>query len=277
MVGPPGSTTQLPATTVEGSAVTDPRKPEPGYSPTPDEKKVIQRVTERIQFTGRENARWALERQMFETIAFYCGIQWMEWSDSTRRFTRWNAPSWFPTPVTNMIGPRIGIMQSGLPRSQPQGRVPPNTNEPSDIQAAKVAEKLVGHFYDVANEDPLRDEATLLAALTGTVIAEDIFNPRAGKVMAVPRMGQETTPVMEQAGQCSDPSCAAQVDQQYVGAACPMCGAPDVGASERPRFWPDGSPIETSQLTPETDPLTGEPMIDYIPEGEIESRVRSLM
>src|SRR5262245_6058110 len=277
MVGPPGSTTQLPATTVEGSAVTDPRKPLPGYSPSPDEKKVIQRVTERIQFTGRDNARWALERQMFETIAFYCGIQWMEWSDSTRRFTRWNAPSWFPTPVTNMVAPRIGIMQAGLARSQPQGRVRPNTNEPTDIQAAKVAEKLVGHFYDVAHEDPLRDLATLMAALMGTVIAEDVFNPRAGKVMAVPRLSQQTTPVMEPAGQCTSPDCGAQVDPQWITGACPRCGAPGVEQGERPRYWPDGSPIETSQLVPETDPETGEPAVDYIPEGEIESRVRNLM
>jgi len=272
MIGPP--TTAL-STTVEGSAVTDPRKPQPGYTPNPDERKVIQRVTERIQFTGRENARWALERQMFETIAFFCGIQWMEWSDSTRRFTRWNAPSWFPTPVTNMLAPRIGVMQAGLARSQPQGRVRPNTNEPADIQAAKVAEKLIGHFYDVADEDPLRDESSLIAVLTGTVIAEDIFNPQAGRVMAVPRLTQETTPIMEDAAQCV--ACGGQADATQVTGMCPNCGAPGMEAAQRPRFWPDGSPIETSQMTPETDPETGEPMIDYIPEGEIQSRVRSLM
>lgn len=251
----------------------EPRKPQSGYVPSPDEKEIIQRVQDRIQYTGRDNTRWALERQMFEIIAFYCGIQWIEYSETQRRFQRWNAPSWFPTPVTNLVGPRIGIMQAGISKSQPQGRVRPNTNEPQDFMAAKVAEKLVGRFYDVTDEDELRDMATLIAALTGTVIAEDWFNPRAGKIRMVPRMQLNTSPVMEDSAYCEQ--CSGTGDLSQVGLPCPDCGQP-MGSGERQRAWPDGTPITTSKLDPELDD-NGEPAVDAIPEGEIESRVRMLM
>jgi hypothetical protein len=252
----------------------EPRKPLPGYSPTPEEREVIQRVEDRIQYTGRDNNRWALERQMFETIAFYCGIQWIEYSESQRRFMRWSAPAWFPTPMTNVIGPHVGLMSSALARSQPQGRVRPNTNEPADFMAAKVAEKLVGRFYDVTDEDELRDMATLMAALTGTCVAEDWFNPRAGKVSVVPRMNLVTNPVMEPISQC--PSCNAQAPPDQVDAMCQGCGAPGMALAARQKTWPDGTPISTSKMQPELDE-NGEPGMDYIPEGEIESRVRMLM
>jgi hypothetical protein len=266
---------QLPAPTSTQVGGTDtPRKALTGYAPTPEEKAIIQRVEERIHWTGRDNARWALERQMFETIAFYCGIQWIEYSDTTRRFTRWNAPNWFPTPVTNLMAPRVGIMHAGLARSQPQGRVRPNTNEPGDYMAAKVAEKLIGHFYDVTDEDMLRDKASLMAALTGTVVAEDIFNPRAGRLLAVPRLSQEEQPVTEPAAQCG--ACGATADLMAVGQPCPNCGAPEMAPGEKPRTWPDGTPIRTSKLVPELGD-DGQPLVDLIPEGEIESRVRSLM
>lgn len=259
----------------KSGGIGEPRKPKPGYTPSAEEKEIIQRVTDRIQYTGRDNTRWALERQMFETISFFCGIQWIEYSESQRRFARWNAPSWFPTPVTNLISPRIGIMQAGLARSQPQGRVRPNTNEPPDYVAAKVAEKLVGRFYDVTDEDELRDLASLIAAMTGTVIAEDTFNPRAGRVNVVPRMQVQSTPVMEDTASC--PNCGFSGPPAPPGTPCPQCGNPELQTQQTPRTWPDGSPIEMSGLVPETDELTGEPIVDYIPEGEIESRVRLLM
>jgi hypothetical protein len=257
-----------------GRASTEPRKPKPGYTPQPEEKEIIQRVTDRIQYTGRDNTRWALERQMFETIAFFCGIQWIEFSETQRRFQRWNAPSWFPTPVTNLLAPRVGIMQAGLARSQPQGRVRPNTNEPEDFMAAKVAEKLVGRFYDVTDEDELRDMASLIAALTGTVIAEDWFNPRAGKVNVVPRTKPVSQPVTEPTSQCD--ACGFAGGGELAGQPCPQCGNPVLSPGEKPRTWPDGSPVSTMSVEPELDD-DGEPIVDYIPEGEIESRVRMLM
>src|SRR5215471_9157355 len=119
---------QLPGP--EAKSVADsqtPRKAREGYTPSPAAKKLIDRVTGRLDYGTRPASRWALERQMFENLAFFSGIQWIEYSEQSRRFTKWNAPSWFPTPVDNQVAPRILGMQARLMKSKPTGRVRPNT------------------------------------------------------------------------------------------------------------------------------------------------------
>jgi hypothetical protein len=49
-----------------------------------------------------------------------------------------------------------------------------------------------------------------------------------------------------------------------------------MSAGTRQKAWPDGTPISVSRLQPVNGP-DGEPIVDQIPEGEIESRVRMLM
>lgn len=265
---PPGSL-QVPAT----GAGTGPRAAKAGYVPDPNEKATVQLVEERINFSMRDTSRWALERQIFEVIAFSCGIQWIEYAETTRRFSRWNAPSWFPTPVTNLIAPRIAVMQAGLLRSEPQGRVRPNSSDAEDREAAKVAERLIGHFYDVTDEDMLRQHAANMVCLSGTVIAEDYWNPQAGKMLKIPRMTLQETQATEPAATC--PGCQDVEGAEQVGLPCPMCGTP-MEAGEKPRTLPDGSPAMEAMPAPELDE-TGQPAFDEMPEGELESRVRMLL
>lgn len=258
-----------------GTPGPEPRPAKPGYdeilASDPAAKKLIARVTDRINFQTRESARWALERQIFETVAFFMGIQWLDYSEAQKRYVKWNAPAWSPTPVSNAMKSRVLKMVAVLLRSQPQGRVRAKTNEPADRDAARVAEALVSHAYDVCNEDELRDYAAVIAALGGTAIAEDSFNPRAGRILRVPRMSLQDTPAMELVAQC--PACAAQAGPEKVGLPCPACGQGPLAEGQRPRMLPDGAPAMTTASVPEMDPETGEPIIDEIPEGELESRV----
>lgn len=237
----------VPAVPSQSQAVVSPRPAKEGYKPTPEQLTKINKVKERVNFQTRESGRMALERQIFECIAFYCGIQWLEYSEATKRLQRWNAPSWFPTPVTNLIAPRVQVMASHLTRSRPQGRIRPVSNEPADREAAKVGEKLLTHLYQVTKEEKIRTRAALIAALTGTVIAEDHFNPRAGKPLKVPRTQLIEKPVVD------------------IG---PM-------GEEMPKMWPDGRPI-TEQKEEDVLDENGQPIVDEFREGEIESRVRPL-
>src|SRR5437762_852125 len=245
-----------PSTT--GSATVEPRAPRPNYQPNPDDKAIVDRVTTRITYSNREASRWALERQIFENHAFYLGIHWLEFTEGSRAPTRWKAPSWLPTPVTNGIAPRVKKMVAALLRTEPQGRVRPNTNDPEDREAAKVAEKLVGHFYDVTDEDALRQKGAIIAALGGTLIAEDYWNPRAGKLLEIPRQTLVDTPATEPAATCD--TCGTTLDQTQVGVPCPTCQQP-LGLGERPRLLPDGTPATETQLQPELD-VIGQPVVD---------------
>jgi len=245
--------------------------------PTPDERRLIGRVQERVNFSSREGSRWALERQMFESVAFTCGLQWIQISDQTRRIARTQAPAWMPTPVTNLIAPRVQRMQASLLRIEPQGRVRPNTNEPRDREAARVGEQLVTHIYDVTNEDELRQKASLMATILGTVIACDRFNPRAGRMLRIPRMTLTQEPVQEPAALC--PACGYAQTPASVGMPCPVCraggDAQTMTLGQRPRTLPDGTPAMNVQSVPELG-KDGQPVVDEMPEGEIQSTARML-
>jgi hypothetical protein len=217
-------------------------------------------------------------------IVHNCGIQWIEYSENTRRFTRWSAPAWFPTPVTNAMAPRLAAMTAQLLRVRPAGRVRPNTTDPKDREAAGVGDKVLAYLDDVTSEDELRQEAGLVAALCGTVIFLDIFNPQAGKVLRVPRMQVIRTPAMKPAAVC--PNCHATTDPQMVGQTCQTCGQAQYQAGQVPQTFSNGQPAMTASLQPETHPeldeegaphpQAGQPIVDEIPEGEVETYVRML-
>ncbi len=249
----------------------EPRAARPGYQPDAEDKALIERVSQRVNYSTREASRWALERQMFEAISFFAGIQWIEYNEHTRRFSR-QASAWLPMPVTNAIAPRVGRMIASLLRVEPQGRVRPGTNEAADREAAQVAERLIGHFYDVTDEDEHRQLAAAIASITGTVIAEDFFNPRAGRMLRVPRMQEVETPLTEPAAVC--PQCGHTEGPEQIALRCPGCETP-MGEGTRPRTLPDGRPAMDYQVVPELDEQ-GQPVVDEYPEGELQSTIRML-
>lgn len=260
------------------TASSEPRAPKEGYEEylqqNPGDREIIKRVEERIAWSNRTTARWAIERQIFEQIAFFDGVQWIEYSEQSRRFTRWNAPSWFPTPVTNAIKPRVGAMTAQMLRAKPTGRVRPNTNDPEDREAANVADTLLAHADDVTEEEERRQDAAIVAALTGTVIFRDVFNPRAGRVQQVPRTTLVRKPAMKLVAQCA--TCGATDDPAAQGQPCPTCGLGTYQQGEVPQTFSNGEPAYEISTEPEIDPETGTPLIDQIPEGELETTVRML-
>lgn len=266
---------QLVGPQLAGSSVSEPRAPRPGYAGflTPEDRKLLQRVEERLGVNSRQMSRWALERQYFECVAFYLGIQWIEYMETGKRWVRAQFPSWFPTPTSNALKPRANGMISRLLRSRPQGRVRPESNEIADRQAADVGEKMIQHIYDVTNELEVRQLAAVYAVLTGTVIAEDYFNPKAGMARIIPRTKLQETPVQEPKGTCA--TCNYVGDVNEVGGACPQCGG-ILQQGSMPRLLPDGTPAIDVTTVPELDPETLQPMFDVVTEGEIESRMLML-
>lgn len=282
---------QLPGPDAKSTADSQtPRKAREGYKPGPDAKKLIERVNTRLDYGSRPASRWALERQMFEDLAFLEGIQWIEYSEQSRRFTKWNAPSWFPTPVDNQVGPRVLGMQARLVKSKPTGRVRPNTPDAKNREGAKVAEQIAGHIDDVVDEDSLRDNASLIAAGTGTVIFYDVWNPQAGQMLSIPRMTVKRTPAMKPIATDDQ---GHEAPAALAGTPCPQCQQaqqaalaqgvppdqvpppPTLQASQKQHVLPDGTPAFDVSQEPELDE-DGEPAVDQVRQGEITSQVKML-
>jgi hypothetical protein len=248
------------------------RAQQPGYVPSEDEKRLIARVESRIALMSREGSRWAQERAMFENVCFYAGIQWIEYTEATRRFSRWTAPSWFPTPVQNEIAPRVTSMVARMLRSQPQARVRPGSNEPSDREGARIAEQMIEHIDAVCHEPEKRHEAALIATLMGTVIAKDYWNPRAGPVVQVPKMTPPgSAPATKPAAVC--PQCEYKGEFTEVGQFCPVCSA-TLETGSKPDTFGDGRPkMNLTGGEPELGE-DGQPAVDSFPQGELETEIR---
>jgi rubrerythrin len=258
---------QLPPQKNDGA-----RPQKPGYVPSDDEKALIARVESRISLTSREGSRWAQERAMFENVCFYCGIQWIEYTEATRRFSRWTAPSWFPTPVQNEVAPRVITMVARMLRSEPQARVRPGSNDPGDREGARIAEQMIEHIDAVCHEDEKRHEAALVATLMGTVIAKDYWNPQAGAVRAVPQLTPpDSQQATEPAAQCAQ--CGYTGEFTEVGQFCPTCSA-TLDTGSRPAKFADGRPkMSLTGGEPVLGP-DGQPAVDSFPEGELETEIR---
>jgi rubrerythrin len=267
-VGTPPATaqSQLP------NAMAEARPQKPGYIPTDEEKALIARVESRISLMSREGSRWAQERAMFENVCFYAGIQWIEYTEATRRFSRFSAPSWFPTPVQNEIAPRVTSMVARILRSQPQGRVRPSSNEPKDREGARIAEQMIEHIDAVCREDEKRHQAALVATLMGTTVAKDYWNPRSGPISIVPKLKPpETTQATEPAAAC--PQCGYTGEFTEVGQFCPKCSA-TLETGSRPATFADGKPkLSLGGGEPELGE-DGQPAVDIFPEGELETEIR---
>jgi hypothetical protein len=282
---------ELPGPNARATAdAQSPRKAKEGYKPSPQAQKLIDRVTQRLDYGSRPASRWALERQMFENLAFLEGIQWIEYSEQSRRFTKWNAPSWFPTPVDNQVAPRVLGMSARLLKSKPTGRVRPNTPDAKNREGARVAENIAGHIDDVVNEDAKRDVAALIASGTGTVIFYDVWNPQAGALMEIPRMNVQRTPAMRDVARC--PQCGAEAPPVLAGTPCPQCQqaqaaaaqtgtppealppVPTLQPGQKPRMLGTQPAMDVSHV-PELDEQ-GQPVVDRVREGEIEAQVKML-
>jgi len=274
MMGGPGTTGTPPATTPSQlpGVQSEARPQKPGYVPSDEEKALITRVEQRISLMSREGARWAQERAMFENVCMYAGVQWIEYTEATRRFSRWTAPSWFPTPVQNEIAPRVTSMVARMLRSQPQARVRPSTNEPGDREGARIAEQMMEHIDAVCREDEQRFKAALVGSLMGTVIAKDYWNPRAGPILAMPQM---TPPGSQQATEPAAvcPQCSYTGEFTEVGQFCPQCSQ-TLTTGSRPATFADGRPKMTLTGGEPVMGADGQPQVDTFPQGELETEIR---
>lgn len=248
------------------------RKIEP-YTPSEEESAAVARVKSRISPTSRLGNRWALERGWYENILFIQGEQWIDYDVRGKRWQKLPLPSWMPTPVTNEIAPRRERMIAPFLKRAPNARVRPNSTEARDIQAAQNGEYIIAHVDDVVHEEELRQRLATCAVDLGTVISKEWFNPNAGPELVIPEMTLQETPITFEAASCA--TCGADQDAAMAGQPCPTCGpeAPPLETATRQRTLADGSVATEPQSVPLTDPITGEPVVQRIHIGEIESEV----
>jgi hypothetical protein len=240
------------------------------YTPDKVDRFLIGRVESRLGDAVRSTSRWALERMWFENILFYLGIQWLDWLPNPRRFVPMNAPKWFPKPVTNEVYPRVERLMSQFLKASPVVAVRPNTNEPSDREAAKVGEQLCAHIAESVNDEDKLTRCALGLTLTGTVVSREWFDPNIGPIIEIPETTLRQVPVMDDVAEC--PACGHRDSPEAAMMPCPMCQQAELVPSRAQAQGPDGGFMYDWQREQVADAL-GQPIVHRFHQGEIQSEV----
>jgi len=97
------------------------------------------------------------ERIWFRNILYYMGDQWLEWWKDQGTFKKRARQSYVPTPVANKIRDACKSERALILNKNYVPRVWPNSNEPEDREAARIAQMVLTDM-DLRNDEEFSDE-----------------------------------------------------------------------------------------------------------------------
>lgn len=97
------------------------------------------------------------EREFWRNLLYYSGEQWIEYVRSLNSFRRRQLPDFIPTPVSNEIRGYVRAVKAMLLGQKLIPKIFPNTNDRSDMDAAKLGEQLL-IWMDSINDEEIQEE-----------------------------------------------------------------------------------------------------------------------
>ena len=116
------------------------------YQPTEEDKKLITLVGDR--FRAAADARRVHEGTFFESLAFYLGNQFVEWSPGKASLKSLRDPRnpYRVYDATNKIKPKVLKLLARATQSKPDASVAPLTQSETDVASAAQSRSLLSHF-----------------------------------------------------------------------------------------------------------------------------------
>lgn len=130
-----------------------------------------------------KKARITFERRWYESMAFYFGRQYVQWTSpstiqtSIMRLYEPPAPPWRVRLVSNKIRPIIRRELAKLTKEKPQPYVIPATTDDDDLAAARAAEAIYDHLTRALGFDSIMRRSLLWMCLCGTSFVKDWYDP----------------------------------------------------------------------------------------------------
>lgn len=130
--------------------------------------------------TRNQAERYSYERNWLTNCLFFLGIQWIHYDVHTRKFRPKNIKPWVPRPVTNKFASIANTIMQVLSAKAPATRARPATDNPEDIAAADVADRVFSVIMKEMNEKEARSIAAAWLTLTGNVILHTCYDKDPG-------------------------------------------------------------------------------------------------
>lgn len=142
------------------------------YADTANINKLFSKFLEKAR-----HQRFQFERDWFQGVLYYSGSQWVVWDRDRRQWRKKSGPRWFPTPVTNVIAEKVEDNVSSLIQETPVVAWVPETEDPEDIAAAEVADRVDEVISDEAGRERMKRRLATWVVLCGDGFVESYYDP----------------------------------------------------------------------------------------------------
>ena len=123
-----------------------------------------------LKFTRAAQMRQPFEEQWYYNLAFYAGRQYAIWDKNgvANRLIEPPAPRNRVRLITNKVKPIVRREITKMTKEEHQAYVVPNTTDPTDVAASKVAESLVDWSFTTSKYNEARRRAAFWVSTCGT-------------------------------------------------------------------------------------------------------------
>lgn len=142
----------------------------------------------------------ALEQQWLQNIAFTTGYQYHQWSDALKGLIYQDTPAWRVKDVRNMIRPHVERRIAYMTGFTPKFMVRPNSTDIGDIQAARVAGKIVQSYYALLEMNERLHELAHWIVTCGNAFLRVGWDATAGDRFVGPEFDEVGNPLMDDEG-----------------------------------------------------------------------------
>lgn len=149
-----------------------------------DEREVAAMVSH--IWTHRSTIKHSLERQWYQNIAWYMGLQNLVWHETVNRLKEPKAPSYRVRLVVNHLQGMIRTVGSKIYKSAPEWDVLPATTDAVDLQTAQIANQLLQANWYRMLMDEKSMEVLMWMLTTGNGFIQHTWDPDAGDPIVLP-------------------------------------------------------------------------------------------
>lgn len=157
----------------------------------PSDQKILEIVEE--EHDRSRYLRYGFERDVYASLLFKQGHQWIVWDEVARRFRQKKLKPWIPTPVTNKYAATGDALVSLLLRVQPEMLWrSPDANNQAQVSVAETMTAILDRIKDKTLFKFWRQELATWLVYSGNGYIVSSYNPEGGSPIQIPYMRCDT-------------------------------------------------------------------------------------
>lgn len=159
---------------------------------SPDEKKLVEYIKEKIDSVRQTNSRIAIEGTYMCNVAYLLGFDGVYYDTAYRQFRNIDPKRKLSRNrfKVNKVLPTIQNRLARLTQNPPRYEVRPNSNSTEDKDASRLALEVIENVFENQRFNEKRQDALMMAMQGGHAYIQVVWDPSLGKPMVNPETGE---------------------------------------------------------------------------------------